>query len=80
MYLQGSVIIQGPTEVSVRTKNEVYAVLEKGSKKRHTAATLLNARSSRSHTVFCVTVHTKEISLDGEEMLKAGKLNLVSKT
>ena len=80
MYLQGSVIIQGLNEVTVQNKNEVYAILEKGTQRRQTAVTLLNAHSSRSHTVFSVTVHTKENSLDGEELLKTGKLNLVSKT
>lgn len=33
--------------------------------------------NSRSHTVFAITVHIKENSLDGEELLKTGKLNLV---
>lgn len=32
---------------------------------------------SRSHTVFSVTVHIKESTVDGEELLKTGKLNLV---
>lgn len=32
---------------------------------------------SRSHTVFCITVHTKENSIDGEDLLKTGKLYLV---
>lgn len=33
---------------------------------------------SRSHSVFSVTIHMKEITLDGEELVKIGKLNLVS--
>jgi len=33
---------------------------------------------SRSHTLFMVTVRIKENSVDGEELLKTGKLNLVS--
>jgi len=33
---------------------------------------------SRSHTLFMVTVHIRENSVDGEELLKTGKLNLVS--
>ena len=37
----------------------------------------MNAHSSRSHTVFTVTVHMKESSLEGEEVLRIGKLNLV---
>ena len=59
-------------------KNEVYSILERGANRRKTAATLLNACSSRSHSVFSVTIHMKENSIDGEEMLKTGKLNLVS--
>jgi len=32
---------------------------------------------SRSHTVFSITIHIKENNVDGEELLKTGKLNLV---
>lgn len=71
-------MISGLEEVVVHDKNEVYSILEKGSLRRQTAATLLNAHSSRSHTVFSVTVHIKESTLEGEELVKTGKLNLVS--
>ena len=37
-----------------------------------------NIVCSRSHTLFMVTVHIKENSIDGQELLKTGKLNLVS--
>jgi len=74
---KGSVIIQGLEEVQVHNKAQVYNILEKGSDKRKTAETLMNAHSSRSHTVFTVTVHIKEASLMGEEVLRIGKLNLV---
>ncbi|XP_033632588.1 kinesin-like protein KIF11-B [Asterias rubens] len=74
---KGSVVIQGLEEVVVRNKSEVYAILEKGAAKRQTAATLMNAHSSRSHSVFTVTIHIKENSVDGEELVKTGKLNLV---
>lgn len=76
--LQGSVIIQGLEEIAVHDKNEVYTILEQGRTRRQTAATLLNSQSSRSHSVFCATVHIKESSMDGEELLKTGKFNLVS--
>lgn len=42
-----------------------------------TAATLLNKGSSRSHSVFCILVHMREMSAEGEEVIKIGKLNLV---
>ncbi len=45
--------------------------------KRKVAATNLNQRSSRSHSVFTITIHTKEVDADGEEIIKVGKLNLV---
>ncbi|KAG8041438.1 hypothetical protein G9C98_002731 [Cotesia typhae] len=74
---KGSVIIQGLEEVIVHNKDEVYKILQRGSEKRQTAATLMNASSSRSHTVFSITVHMKECSVEGEELIKTGKLNLV---
>uniref|UniRef100_A0A4W5PR24 Kinesin-like protein n=1 Tax=Hucho hucho TaxID=62062 RepID=A0A4W5PR24_9TELE len=71
------VIIKGLEEITVHNKNEVYQILERGSAKRKTASTLMNAYSSRSHSVFSVTIHMKEITVDGEELVKIGKLNLV---
>ena len=53
-------------EVQVHTKSQVYNILEKGSEKRKTAETMMNAHSSRSHTVFTVTVHIKEATLEEE--------------
>lgn len=37
----------------------------------------MNAHSSRSHTIFSITVHIRENTDDGEELMKTGKLNLV---
>nr|XP_046188449.1 kinesin-like protein KIF11 isoform X2 [Oncorhynchus gorbuscha] len=71
------VIIKGLEEITVHNKNEVYQILERGSAKRKTASTLINAYSSRSHSVFSVTIHMKEITIEGEELVKIGKLNLV---
>ncbi|XP_072197114.1 kinesin-like protein KIF11 [Excalfactoria chinensis] len=71
------VIIKGLEEVTVHNKNEVYQILERGAAKRTTAATYLNAYSSRSHSVFSITIHMKETTVDGEELVKIGKLNLV---
>ena len=71
-------VVHGLEEVIVRDKNEVFAILERGRTKRQTAATLMNSQSSRSHTVFGIVIHIKEPAVDGEELLKIGKLNLVS--
>jgi kinesin family member 11 len=74
---KGSVIVQGLEEIPVRSKNDVYKLLAKGQERRKTAATLMNAQSSRSHTVFSILIQIKENGTDGEEMMKIGKLNLV---
>ena len=52
--------------MQVHYKAQVYKILEKGSEKRKTAETKMNAQSSRSHTVFTVTVHIKEGTLEEE--------------
>lgn len=74
---KGAVIIRGLEQVSVNSKSDVYRILETGSLKRQTAATLMNAHSSRSHTVFTVTIHMRLPGNDGEEVMRTGKMNLV---
>ena len=37
----------------------------------------MNAYSSQSHSVFSVTIPMKETTVDGQELVKTGKLNLV---
>ncbi len=52
--------------------------MEQGWKSRHVGATLMNADSSRSHSLF--TIYLEMASTDGEsgtEHIRAGKLNLV---
>ncbi|MBA0864423.1 hypothetical protein Goshw_002754 [Gossypium schwendimanii] len=74
---KGGVFVRGLEEELVTTANEIYKILEKGSAKRRTAETLLNKQSSRSHSIFSITIHIKECTPEGEEMIKCGKLNLV---
>jgi kinesin family member 11 len=73
---KSGVVVQGLEEVIVRSATEIYQVLDRGTAKRRTAATLLNNRSSRSHSIFSITIHMKEAT-DGEDVIKIGKLNLV---
>lgn len=74
---KGSIIVQGLEEIPVHSTADVYKLLAKGQEKRKMAATLMNAQSSRSHTVFSILVHIKENGIDGDELMKIGKLNLV---
>ncbi|XVE61822.1 hypothetical protein DITRI_Ditri06bG0070100 [Diplodiscus trichospermus] len=74
---KGCVVVRGLEEEAVYSANEIYSLLERGAAKRRTADTLLNKRSSRSHSVFSITVHIKESTVGDEELIKCGKLNLV---
>ncbi|KAL7274763.1 Kinesin-related motor protein [Rhizina undulata] len=74
---KGGIVIQGMEESYIKNAEDGVKLLQEGSHKRQVAATRCNDLSSRSHTVFTITVHVKDIGEDGEEMLRTGKLNLV---
>ncbi|XP_076901174.1 kinesin-like protein KIN-5B [Bidens hawaiensis] len=74
---KGCVCVRGLEEEAVYSANDIYNLLERGAAKRRTADTLLNKRSSRSHSVFTITVHVKQATIGSEELVKYGKLNLV---
>ncbi|GLT38881.1 hypothetical protein SLA2020_130990 [Shorea laevis] len=74
---KGCVVVRGLEEEAVYSANEIYNLLERGAAKRRTADTLLNKRSSRSHSVFSITVYIKEAAVGDEDLIKCGKLNLV---
>ncbi|KAB1224008.1 hypothetical protein CJ030_MR2G007944 [Morella rubra] len=74
---KGCVVVRGLEEEAVYSVNEIYTLLEQGAAKRRTADTLLNKHSSRSHSIFTITVHVKEAAVGDEELIKCGKLNLV---
>eukprot|EP00887_Chlorella_sp_A99_P001275 scaffold14.g1275.t1 len=74
---RSGVVLAGIEESIVRDSKEIFALLEQGSSKRRTAETLLNKQSSRSHSVFVVTVSVREITPEGDELIRVGKLYLV---
>uniref|UniRef100_A0A0E0AYW7 Kinesin-like protein n=1 Tax=Oryza glumipatula TaxID=40148 RepID=A0A0E0AYW7_9ORYZ len=74
---KGGVLVRGLEEEIVTNASEIFSLLERGSAKRRTAETLLNKQSSRSHSLFSITIHIKEATPEGEELIKCGKLNLV---
>ena len=71
------VLIQGLEDCPVKDRADALALLTKGSQRRQIAATKFNDHSSRSHSIFTITVHVKETSSIGDDLLKVGKLNLV---
>ncbi|CAO1636360.1 unnamed protein product [Parajaminaea phylloscopi] len=71
------VVIQGLEDTPMRDAAHGLDLLRRGSQKRQIAATKCNESSSRSHSVFTLTLHTKETTAKGEDVLRVGKLNLV---
>ncbi|KAF1947277.1 kinesin [Clathrospora elynae] len=74
---QTTTMVQGMEECHLKTAVQGITLLRDGSHKRQVAATKCNDLSSRSHTVFTITVYIKRTTEDGQEYLSAGKLNLV---
>ena len=56
---------------------DCYHIMDRGWKNRSTGATLMNADSSRSHSIFTIHLEMCEPDESGEEHIRAGKLNLV---
>ncbi|KAI7195119.1 kinesin-domain-containing protein [Hortaea werneckii] len=70
-------LVQGMEETHIKSASRGIQLLREGSHKRQVAATKCNDLSSRSHTVFTVTVYSKRTSETGEDYVCSGKLNLV---
>lgn len=62
--------------IPVKDVKEGSALLVLGNRKRTVAETLMNTESSRSHSIFMITVETSEM-IEDKEHVRVGKLNLV---
>ena len=56
---------------------EIDHVMQAGKKNRSVGATLMNATSSRSHSIFTIVIECAETSKDKGDHIRVGKLNLV---
>lgn len=56
---------------------EIDHVMQAGKKNRSVGATLMNATSSRSHSIFTIVIECAETSADAGDHIRVGKLNLV---
>ena len=71
---QKGVYLQDVSEKYIADENEVYDLMKLGNSNRSISATLMNAESSRSHSIFILTItqnNTEDLSC------KTGKLYLV---
>lgn len=68
------VYVKGLLEIYVSTVHEVYEVMRRGGNARAVAATNMNQESSRSHSIFVITVTQKNVETGSA---KSGQLFLV---
>lgn len=68
------VYVKGLLEVYVSSVQEVYEVMRRGGAARATAATNMNQESSRSHSIFVITITQKNVETGSA---KSGQLFLV---
>ncbi|KAL9577763.1 MAG: hypothetical protein Q9212_006160, partial [Teloschistes hypoglaucus] len=68
------VYVKGLLEIYVSSVQEVYEVMRRGGAARATAATNMNQESSRSHSIFVITISQKNVETGSA---KSGQLFLV---
>jgi kinesin family protein 5 len=68
------VYVKGLLEVYVASVEEVFEVMRRGGDARAVASTNMNAESSRSHSIFVITVTQKNVETGS---MKSGQLFLV---
>lgn len=73
----GGVYVKDLSAFVVKSAEEMNQVLAAGLSNRSTGSTNMNAESSRSHSIFLVTIEQCEIGSDGEGHIRVGKLNMV---
>nr|XP_033194727.1 centromere-associated protein E-like [Bombus vancouverensis nearcticus] len=71
----GQVILQCKEEITNSPEN-VLSIMKKGDKNRRIGETNMNERSSRSHTIFRITIESREAG-DSNSAIQVSQLNLV---
>ncbi|CBZ27771.1 putative kinesin [Leishmania mexicana MHOM/GT/2001/U1103] len=74
---QRGVYVDGLSEWIVRTPEDVYGLIAKGTALRATSATKLSELSSRSHAIFTIVVEAMEGDEANPLSYRFGKLNIV---
>lgn len=66
---KGGLFIQGIREVPVYDSEDICKMVQRGIVKRQIAPTLMNHQSSRSHTVFTISVNISETTTSGKQLI-----------
>mmetsp|Transcript_24471 Transcript_24471/g.56356 ORF Transcript_24471/g.56356 Transcript_24471/m.56356 type:complete len:796 (+) Transcript_24471:59-2446(+) len=73
----GGVYVKDLSNLLVQGPADLEQVMQVGIRKRSVASTLMNNESSRSHSIFTITIETAETGADGQEHIRVGKMNMV---
>ena len=77
----GVAVVEGLQKYTVKSVQEMEAFLQAGNRLRSTAQTNMNDTSSRSHSIFSITVECATVldagTADAQRHVHVGKLNLV---
>nr|KAF6382349.1 kinesin family member 17 [Pipistrellus kuhlii] len=71
------VYVRGLSMHTVHSVAQCERIMERGWKNRSVGYTLMNKDSSRSHSIFTISIEIYAVDERGKDHLRAGKLNLV---
>lgn len=74
-YIDGSIKIEGITEVDVSSPESTLGLMEAGNNSRATGSTAMNKTSSRSHAIFTIVLESR--SREHPDDYTVSKFNLV---
>ena len=69
----GGVFVKDLSTLIVKGVADLRQVMEVGQRNRSVASTLMNNESSRSHSIFTITIETAESGADGKDHIRVGK-------
>ena len=77
-HAESGVFVKDLTSFVVKGVEEILQVLQVGKKNRTVGATLMNQDSSRSHSIFTITIESSSRGATADDShIRVGKLNLV---
>ncbi|XP_059997186.1 kinesin-like protein KIF17 isoform X1 [Lagenorhynchus albirostris] len=76
-HSEKGVYVKGLSMHTVHSVTQCERVMETGWKNRSVGYTLMNKDSSRSHSIFTISIEICAVDERGKDHLRAGKLNLV---
>jgi hypothetical protein len=68
------VYVKGLQEIVVESAAKLQKIIDSGMKSRTVASTQMNADSSRSHSVFVITVRQKDMNDESKNIFAKGEI------